>query len=322
MNDSVTVLVLFATVLLRLTLVAGLVWLLIPRRSRCPRCGETADRLMVPWLVRVMRLERRWCLACGWEGIAKSLPAADARAGRRSMPIAPLGAWLLVAAQGCATTQDDRGALFSDAATWIDLTYPFSEQTIYWPTAASFELESVAAGMTPDGYYYAANNFRGAEHGGTHLDAPVHFADGRHTTDQIPLAQLIGPAVVIDVAGKTSTNADYRVSVSDLEAFEGAGAGAHGRIPDGAIVLFRTGWGAHWPDAKAYLGTDVRGEAAIPELHFPGIDSAAARWLVTNRSIDAVGSTRRASISDSRLRLTPTRSSSLLTSRRSKTSRT
>src|SRR6058998_748075 len=72
-------------------------------------------------------------------------------------------------------------------ASWIDLTYPFDSTTIYWPTAKPFRLEVVSAQRTPAGYYYAANNFAAAEHGGTHLDAPVHFAEGKRSTDQIPV---------------------------------------------------------------------------------------------------------------------------------------
>jgi len=65
---------------------------------------------------------------------------------------------------------------------WVDLTYSFDSTTIYWPTAEPFRLTVVSAQRTPGGYYYAANNFAAAEHGGTHLDAPVHFVEGRHTT--------------------------------------------------------------------------------------------------------------------------------------------
>ena len=85
------------------------------------------------------------------------------------------------------------------AGTLVDLSHAYDEQTVFWPTAEGFKLEKVAEGMTPGGYYYAANNFSTAEHGGTHLDAPVHFAEGRHTADQIPLEQLVGVGVVVDV---------------------------------------------------------------------------------------------------------------------------
>jgi kynurenine formamidase len=176
-------------------------------------------------------------------------------------------------------------ALFSGTERWVDLTYPYNAQTIYWPTAESFQLEKVADGVTPGGWYYAANNFRAAEHGGTHLDAPVHFAKGKHTADQIPLSQLMGPAAVIDVSAKAQRNTDYLITVDDVAGFERT----HGHLPDGTIVLFRTGWGGRWPDRARYLGTTATGAAAVPQLHFPGIDSSTARWLVANRSIHAVG---------------------------------
>jgi kynurenine formamidase len=184
----------------------------------------------------------------------------------------------------CAPRQDAVQALFADSARWVDLTYPFNAQTIYWPTAQRFQLERVAEGETPGGWYYAANNFRAAEHGGTHLDAPVHFARGRHTADQIPLAQLVGRAVVIDVSAKAAQDPDYLITAGDLADFERA----RGPIGRGTIVLFRTGWGARWPDPARYLGTTASGGAAVSQLHFPGLDSSAARELV-RRQVAAVG---------------------------------
>jgi len=82
---------------------------------------------------------------------------------------------------------------------WIDLTHDFSEDTVYWPTAEGFELETVFEGYTEKGYFFDANNYKAAEHGGTHIDAPIHFSEGKQTVDEIPLEKLIGPAVVIDV---------------------------------------------------------------------------------------------------------------------------
>jgi kynurenine formamidase len=171
------------------------------------------------------------------------------------------------------------------SGSWVDLSHDFSTETIYWPTAKPFALEVVSAQRTPAGYYYAANNFSAAEHGGTHLDAPVHFAEGKHTADQIPLGRLIGPAVVIDVTAGADANADYRVDVAALEEWERA----HTRIPDSTIVLVRTGWSARWPDKVRYLGTTKTGPAGVAELHFPGIDSSAARWLAGERRVKAVG---------------------------------
>lgn len=169
--------------------------------------------------------------------------------------------------------------------TLLDLSHPYDAQTIYWPTAPRFELRKEAEGITPAGFYYAANSFSTAEHGGTHIDAPAHFAQGRQTVDRIPLEQLIAPAVVVDVVQQSERDADYRVLVEDLQRFEQQ----HGPIPAGAIVLFRTGYSRYWPDAARYLGTTERGEAAVAKLHFPGLHPTAARWLVENRNIAAVG---------------------------------
>lgn len=168
--------------------------------------------------------------------------------------------------------------------SWIDLSHDFSAQTIYWPTAKPFKLEVVSAQRTPAGYYYAANNFSAAEHGGTHLDAPIHFAEGKWTTDQIPLDRLIGQAVVLDVQPGADSSADYRIDLAAISRWEHE----HDPIPPGMIVLFRTGWARRWPNRAAYLGTPRTGPEAVPELHFPGIDSAAARWLV-DRKVKAVG---------------------------------
>ncbi len=182
---------------------------------------------------------------------------------------------------GCA----EREAPGLDEVRWLDLTHDFSSETVYWPTAKPFAMEVVSAARTPAGFYYAANNFSAAEHGGTHLDAPVHFAEGKWTADQIPLERLIGPAVTVDVSARMEGKADYLVSREDLLQWEAA----HGRMPDSSIVLIHTGWGQFWPDRARYLGTTRVGPEAIPELHFPGIDSAAARWLVNERRVRAVG---------------------------------
>ena len=168
---------------------------------------------------------------------------------------------------------------------WVDLSHDFSEETIYWVTAEPFKRTVVAEGKTPGGYYYSAYNFSGAEHGGTHLDAPIHFAEGKKTADQIEISQLIGPAVKIDVSAKAAADGDYLVTVQDIQAWEAA----NGKIPEWSIVLLQTGFAARWPDKKTYLGTDHKGPDAVKDLHFPGLDPAAAKWLVENRKFKAIG---------------------------------
>ena len=166
----------------------------------------------------------------------------------------------------------------------VDLTHAFDSNTVYWPTAPSpFVLDRLAFGLTPGGYFYSANAFSAPEHGGTHLDAPIHFAESRQTVDRIPLERLVAPAVVIDVSRQAAADADYRLTTADVTAFESR----HGRIPAGSIVLLRTGWSARWPDRKAYLGDDTAGDASA--LRFPSFGEDAARLLVEERAVAALG---------------------------------
>lgn len=185
---------------------------------------------------------------------------------------------------GCTSKKSDE-QLFSKGH-WIDLSYSFSDSTLYWPNnLTGFKLDTQANGITPAGFYYSSNTFSAPEHGGTHLDAPVHFAQGKQSVDQLPLESLTGNAVVIDVSGKALKNADYLISVKDVQDWEKK----NDTIEPGTIVLFRTGYGQYYPNAKKYFGTDVKGAEAIPFLHFPGIDPATAEWLAAQRKIKALG---------------------------------
>ena len=168
--------------------------------------------------------------------------------------------------------------------TIIDLTHAYGADTVFWPTSPSkFALQKLASGMTEGGYFYAANAFCTPEHGGTHLDAPIHFSERGQTLEQIPLAKLIAPAVVIDVTARAAADRNYLATLDDVLAFERV----HGRIEAGTIVLLRTGWSRHWPNATAYLGDDTLGDAS--KLSFPSFGVEAARLLVEDREIGALG---------------------------------
>jgi kynurenine formamidase len=193
-------------------------------------------------------------------------------------------ALLAVAASALLACARGPAAAFAHGRV-VDLTHPFDATTIYWPTEEGFVHDLGFAGRTEQGYWYAAHRFRAAEHGGTHVDAPVHFGEGRRSVDAIPTEQLLGPAVVIDASAACARDRDHRIGLADLAAFEAE----HGRIPEGAIVLLRTGFGRFWPDRAAYLGTDERGAEAVAKLHFPGLHPDAARWLADERRIAAVG---------------------------------
>ena len=198
---------------------------------------------------------------------------------------------VLLAVLACGSEQAPRApaermaAVFDGSGgNWVDLTHAFSTSTVYWPTdTLGFVHDELANGPTPGGYWYSSYRYAAAEHGGTHLDAPSHFAEGRTTAEAIPLSRLIAPAAVVDVSERATP--DYLITVADLTDWEAA----HGRIDTGTILLVRTGWDARYTDRTAYLGTDLTGPDAVPALHFPGLSAEAAQWLVDNRSIAAFG---------------------------------
>ena len=171
---------------------------------------------------------------------------------------------LLCAAGALAACRLERPA-FPDGRL-VDLTHAFDADTIYWPSEQGFELERGVEGVTPQGWWYAAHRFRTAEHGGTHIDAPIHFAQAGASVDQVPLERLMAAAVLVDARDACARDRDHQIGPEELLAWERG----HGPIPSGAIVLLQTGFGRLWPDRAAYLGTDERGAAAVALLHSPG----------------------------------------------------
>lgn len=193
---------------------------------------------------------------------------------------------LLLMAPVLACARGDTDATVFDPARYrlVELTHPFDSQTVYWPTSPSgFEFERLAHGPTPGGWFYSAGAFSSPEHGGTHLDAPIHFAEGGQASDEIPLERLVAPAVVIDISEAASRDSSYRLTREDVLAFEER----HGTIEPGTIVLLRTGWSERWPDRRAYLGDDTPGDAS--RLRFPSYSEESARLLVEERNVAALG---------------------------------
>ncbi len=168
----------------------------------------------------------------------------------------------------------------------LDMTYTFGYDSIYWPTGNSFKSEKVFWGITDRGWWYASNNYSANEHGGTHVDAPVHFAQKGRTIDQIPLKEWIGPAVKIDVTKQCAKDRDYRLKVEDIKNFEKK----HGKIPGCAWVIMYTGIGTRfYPDKKKVLGTDKTGNEAVNFLSFPGFSAESVEFLIKERNITGIG---------------------------------
>lgn len=197
--------------------------------------------------------------------------------------LVPLLFLLVPFSMGCGLTGRRAEAPAAAIPQAVDLSYPFDESTIYWPTSKSFQHEKAAFGRTPAGYWYSSFNYAANEHGGTHMDAPIHFAEGKESVDQISVQREIGPGVKISIAEQAARDRDYRLSASDIRAWEAR----QGRIPRGAIVLVNTAWGRYWGDRAKYLGSAKPGDAS--DLHFPGIGQDAAEFLSKERSVAMVG---------------------------------
>lgn len=159
----------------------------------------------------------------------------------------------------------------------MDLTYPLGPEFPAFAPGEEARRRTVVQ-IEPDGYYM--QEWTLIEHTGTHVDAPGHFAKGGRLADRIAVAELITPAVVIDIAAKAARNPDALVTVDDVRAFERR----HGTIPTNAAVLMYSGWGAKVGSVDAYRGTDAAGM-----LHFPGFDPEAATWLLRHRRIRSLG---------------------------------
>jgi kynurenine formamidase len=191
----------------------------------------------------------------------------------------------LLASAGCIAAHPQFDRLALEQSRLVDLTHAFGADTIVWPTEQDFRLIVQQEGETPGGYYYASNRLEMAEHGGTHIDAPIHFARGGQTLDQIPIERLVGAGIRIDVSAQCARDRDYRITILDFEQWEAM----HGRIPNRTIVLLDTGFARFWPSRQQYLGTEMRGPDGVHSLHFPGLHPEAAAWLVRERRIKAIG---------------------------------
>ena len=161
---------------------------------------------------------------------------------------------------------------------FVDLTHDYSTQTLHWPGSKPFKVTGKVIINQP--FYVTARDFSSNEHVGTHIDAPNHFTKGHPSVDNIPLSNLIGPAIKLDVNKKVKNNADYQIGINDFMEWEKV----HGKIPSGMIILLSTGYANFWNHIEKYAGSKNS-----TDLHFPGLDPKAATWLVMERKIKAIG---------------------------------
>ena len=154
---------------------------------------------------------------------------------------------------------------------WIDLSYTFNNETLHWGNTTRFQHKLVHEGPLPDPNnvsatvvpYFLLYDYGGSEHAGTHMDAPIHFAEGKWSVDEIPAENLVGDAVVVNISSKSAADRNTRLTVDDLKKWEDK----HGAIPDGSILFVFSGWGKYWPSNRKYFGTSTKN---VLLYRFPG----------------------------------------------------
>ncbi|KAL1485022.1 hypothetical protein MTO96_032211 [Rhipicephalus appendiculatus] len=160
-------------------------------------------------------------------------------------------------------------------AVTVDLTQNFTNETVYWQPGYSFHLDIATYPGPPGDEWRQLDNISEATHGGTHIDAPLHFARDGWSVAEIPIERLMYlPIVKLDVRPKTKTNPEYIITLSDIRNWEKR----YGRVPDGCLFLFETGQCRFWPNRTTYMGLDENGDR-----HFPSLDPEAASFLASER---------------------------------------
>jgi kynurenine formamidase len=179
-----------------------------------------------------------------------------------------------------ATESDRFARLFNGEMKIIDLTHSLNEESPFWPNGENtnpFKYKIISA--QPSGAS-ALGSYQTSEHNGTHMDAPIHFADNTTSVDEILPTDLFAPLVVIDVRGKCAVDPDYGLTVQDIRDWESK----YGELPEGAVVIMSTGWSEKWDDIKAYQNKDESGK-----MHFPGFTKESNEFLVNERNIKGIG---------------------------------
>lgn len=175
--------------------------------------------------------------------------------------------------------------------TVVDLTHTLDKDAPKYPLRGIadvnefnyFKENTIFENYTKTGMWLALRTYEVFEHQGTHIDAPLHFAQGRQTLSEIPPEKLVGPGVVIDVRDKVKNNANYGVTVQDILDYEKE----FGKIPPGAIVMMNSGWAAKYPDSMMSFGTNNLSDSS--SFNYPGWTLEACKMLLNERQMSVLG---------------------------------
>jgi kynurenine formamidase len=189
--------------------------------------------------------------------------------------------------EGSASLLAQFAAAVADGAIEVvDLTAPLSETTPIlrlpepFGNTIPFALHEISR-YDERGPAWYWNDISTGEHSGTHFDAPIHWITGRDGQDvsQVPPSRLVGPAVVLDAAGRAADDPDFLLEIEDVQEW----TKANGPLPDGGWLLYRTGWDARSSDQAAFLNANETGP------HTPGISPACAKWLAEETRLLGLG---------------------------------
>ncbi|XP_012945785.1 isatin hydrolase [Aplysia californica] len=165
----------------------------------------------------------------------------------------------------------------------IDLSHVQKPETFHFAGVKPFSRTDVFAGIGTRGIYYDVGALNSPEHSGTHLDVPSHFVKGGATLDQVPIEWTIADGVTIDCRKEAENNRDYVVDIEKLLAWEKE----HGRIPQGAAVLFQFGWSSRFGNITDYVGSETLDD--LNSFRVPALSKAAGAWLFRERDIQILG---------------------------------
>ncbi|XP_070206379.1 isatin hydrolase-like [Littorina saxatilis] len=165
----------------------------------------------------------------------------------------------------------------------VDLSHTLGPDTLFWPGFPGFNLTHLVKGNTSGGFWLEANWISTSEHGGTHLDAPAHFAQGGEHLQDLSVDKFFGPGIVVNASGQAAVNPDFQLGVTDLENWEDQ----NGRISPQSVVLVNFGWSPRYPDRYRYFNTLTPDDPGT--FHFPGIGLQALQWLVQQRDTKLIG---------------------------------
>jgi kynurenine formamidase len=206
-------------------------------------------------------------------------------AGRVLLVLALLAAFILISVRKEETRDQSVLEAFQvlKARDFVDLTHAFDSDIPHWPGFPPSERVVLYSHEEDEGTLgtgFFAEQFTHVGQWGTHVDAPIHFAPGGRTLDEIPVSEMFLPLVLIDVHTQVAANPDYTITLNDVHQWEMK----YGSIPNGAFVVMRSDWSNRWPDQDAMRNLDEEGTA-----HYPGWSREVLEFLINQRRITAIG---------------------------------